>query len=64
MLLPQYARYTNPLGILICGGSSKDGHAFDNCVSTDPDTDDGWTLERMPSVRVMPCMTALPLAHT
>jgi hypothetical protein len=60
MLLPQYAPYSNPLGILICGGSSIDGDAFDNCISTHPDVEDTWTLERMPSKRVIPCMTALP----
>jgi len=60
MLLPQYAPYTDPLGILVCGGSSRDGDAFDNCISTHPDIDDGWTIERMPSMRVIACMTALP----
>lgn len=61
MLLPQYAPFTGPLGILICGGSTIGaGIALDNCVSSQPEGDGAWTLERMPSQRVMPCMTALP----
>ncbi|KAL8692819.1 MAG: hypothetical protein Q9218_002234 [Villophora microphyllina] len=62
MLLPQYAPFTAPLGILICGGSTIGGGiALDNCVSTQPEAaNPQWTLERMPSQRVMPCMTALP----
>ncbi|KAI1478385.1 putative glyoxal oxidase [Daldinia eschscholtzii] len=61
VLLPQFAPYTDPLGILLCGGST-DGHsALDNCVSTYPEADDPtWTLERMPSKRVMSCMAPLP----
>ncbi|KAI4237775.1 MAG: hypothetical protein LQ349_001583 [Xanthoria aureola] len=62
MLLPQYAPFTAPLGILICGGSTIGaGIALDNCVSSQPEAgNNAWTLERMPSQRVMPCMTALP----
>lgn len=61
VLLPQYPPYTS-LGVLICGGSVPGaGLAIDNCVSSYPESaDNSWTLERMPSQRVMPCMTALP----
>jgi hypothetical protein len=53
VLLPQYAPYTDPLGVLICGGSTPSGHyALDNCVSTQPEADTPvWTIERM--VRVV-----------
>lgn len=62
MLLPQYAPFTAPLGVLICGGSTPGAAvAIDNCVSTTPEvTGAQWLLERMPSQRVMSCMTALP----
>lgn len=60
--LPQYAPYTDPLGVLACGGStSNGGYAIDNCVSTQPEAANPvWTIERMPSRRVMPCMAGLP----
>lgn len=47
--LPQYAPYTAPLGILVCGGStSGGGYAIDNCVSTQPEAaNPTWTIERM-----------------
>ena len=62
MLLPQYAPFTDPLTVLICGGSTTGaGIATDNCVSTQPEAaNPQWTLERMPSQRVISCMTALP----
>ncbi|KAL3424090.1 WSC domain-containing protein [Phlyctema vagabunda] len=62
MTLPQYAPFTEPLGVLICGGSTPaGGEALDNCVSTYPEAaDPTWTIERMPSRRVLPCMAALP----
>ena len=62
VLLPQYAPYTEPLTVLICGGStSGGGFALDNCVSTQPEAaEPKWVLERMPSRRVMPCISALP----
>jgi hypothetical protein len=62
MLLPQYAPYTAPIEILICGGSTPGaGIALDNCISIAPEaTNPTWTLERMPSKRVMPCMVTLP----
>ncbi|KAL1646012.1 hypothetical protein SLS58_003432 [Diplodia intermedia] len=62
VLFPQYAPYTDPLRVLICGGSAP-GQApgLDNCVHITPDApEDGWTIERMPSKRVISCMTALP----
>jgi hypothetical protein len=62
VLLPQYAPYTDPVATLICGGSTPGaGFALDNCVSIVPEENYAtWTLERMPSKRVMPCMVALP----
>ncbi|POS81485.1 copper radical oxidase, partial [Diaporthe helianthi] len=63
VLLPQVYPYTDHLGILICGGSTVDGpgNAIDNCVTTFPeDANPTWTLERMPSPRVMSCMAPLP----
>lgn len=62
MLLPQYAPYSDPLKIIICGGSVPGPEiALDNCVTIAPDEPDAeWTIERMPSKRVMVCMTALP----
>jgi hypothetical protein len=49
VLLPQHAPYTEPLGVLICGGSTENGHnAIDNCVSTQPEAaNPTWTIERM-----------------
>jgi hypothetical protein len=60
--LPQYAPYTDPLEILICGGSTIGvANALDNCVLTSPDAPNPtWTIERMPSFRVMPCIAPLP----
>ncbi|KAH8201579.1 hypothetical protein TruAng_004271 [Truncatella angustata] len=62
VLLPQYAPYSEPLSILMCGGSTAGpGLALDNCVSIQPEvTNAQWTLERMPSKRVMSCMAPLP----
>ena len=62
VLMPQYAPYSDPLTILICGGSTPyAGVALDNCVSTQPEAAaPKWTLERMPSQRVMPCISTLP----
>lgn len=62
VLLPQSAPYTDPLTVLICGGSNPGAAiALDNCVSIQPEVPNAnWTLERMPSQRVMSCMTALP----
>ncbi|GAB0136237.1 hypothetical protein EsDP_00004548 [Epichloe bromicola] len=62
VLLPQHAPYTDPLGVLICGGSTTGAaNALDNCVSIYPDSENPkWALERMPSQRVMTCMAPLP----
>ncbi|KAI6128107.1 copper radical oxidase-like protein [Pisolithus croceorrhizus] len=62
VLLPQHAPYTDPIEILICGGSTPGAAiALDNCVSIIPEASNPtWTLERMPSKRVMPCMVTLP----
>jgi hypothetical protein len=62
MLLPQYPPYTAPLSIFICGGSNPGpAIAVDNCVTIQPEAENPeWVLERMPSKRVMPCITALP----
>lgn len=62
VLLPQYYPYDAPLEVLICGGSGKQPTlGLDNCVSIFPDAaQPQWVLERMPSKRVMSCMTTLP----
>lgn len=62
VLLPQRYPYTDPLGILICGGSTEGpGNALDNCVSIYPEEENPeWKIERMPSFRVMSCMAPLP----
>jgi len=59
--LPLFAPYTAPLQVFICGGTTGSGVALDNCVTTTPEgTNPTWTIERMPSKRVIPCMVALP----
>ncbi|KAJ6565672.1 copper radical oxidase [Mycena sp. CBHHK59/15] len=62
VMFPQQAPYTDPLEVLVCGGSTPgDGFALDNCVSIQPEVENAtWALERMPSPRVMPCMVGLP----
>jgi len=62
VLLPQHAPYTAPLEIMVCGGSTPGPEiALDNCVTIAPDAPTPkWTIERMPTPRVIPCMTALP----
>ncbi|KAF8264450.1 hypothetical protein EI94DRAFT_1703239 [Lactarius quietus] len=61
VLLPQHAPYTDISTVVICGGSDSGGNALDNCVSIQPEVaNPTWAIERMPSVRVMPCMVALP----
>jgi hypothetical protein len=60
VILPQTPPYTS-MGILICGGATQEQTALDNCVSIYPEsTNPVWVLERMPSKRVMTCMTGLP----
>ena len=53
VLLPQHAPYTDPLTVLVCGGSTPGpAIALDNCVSTQPEAaNPQWTIERM----VSPC---------
>ncbi|KAL2756276.1 hypothetical protein ACRALDRAFT_1063738 [Sodiomyces alcalophilus JCM 7366] len=62
VLLPQHAPYDEPLGILICGGSTEGAStALDNCVTIYPEADEPeWVIERMPSRRVISCMAPLP----
>ncbi|KAK0632014.1 hypothetical protein B0T14DRAFT_490452 [Immersiella caudata] len=62
VLLPQRYPFTEPLGVLMCGGSTIGvANALDNCVSIYPDAPNPkWDLERMPSFRVMPIMAPLP----
>ncbi|KAG6840782.1 hypothetical protein C0991_004387 [Blastosporella zonata] len=62
MLMPQHAPYTDPIRVLICGGSTEGaGQTLDSCVSIAPeDSNPTWVLERMPSKRVMACMVNLP----
>lgn len=49
VILPQHAPYTDPLEVLVCGGSTPGpGLALDNCVSIQPEAENAtWTLERM-----------------
>ncbi|KAJ3775846.1 hypothetical protein FB446DRAFT_723514 [Lentinula raphanica] len=58
---PQYAPYTDPLRVLICGGSTPGpAQVIDNCVSIEPETENAtWTLERMVSRRAS-LMTFVP----
>lgn len=62
VMFPQYPPYSDPVTVLVCGGSSNGAaYAIDNCVSTQPEVaSPSWTLERMPSQRVMSCICALP----
>ncbi|KAF7334608.1 hypothetical protein MVEN_02290900 [Mycena venus] len=62
VMFPQYAPYTDPLEVLVCGGSTPGpGIALDNCVSIQPEVENAtWALERMPSPRVMPNIVGLP----
>lgn len=51
MLMPQYAPYTDPLTVMVCGGSTPGPEiAIDNCISIEPDVAGAnWTIERMVS---------------
>ena len=62
VLLPQHPPYSDPVTVLVCGGSANgNAMAIDNCVSTQPEVaNPTWTIERMPSQRVMSCICALP----
>ena len=47
VLFPQHAPYTEPLTVLVCGGSNF-GIAVDNCVHIQPEVEGAeWVLERM-----------------
>lgn len=66
VLLPQHAPYTDPLTVLICGGSTLGAAiALDNCVSTQPEVaNPTWTIERMvclfPNYSAMLLLTFVP----
>lgn len=63
VIFPMKAPYTDPLKVLLCGGSTGPSPAapLDNCVSIEPEVDNAtWTIERMPSTRVLACMVTLP----
>ena len=62
VILPQTAPYTEPLTVMVCGGSNPGpAIAVDNCVSIQPEVpSSNWTIERMPSQRVMTCIAPLP----
>lgn len=62
LVMPMYAPFTDPATITLCGGSNGGpAQPLDNCVSIQPDVPGSqWVIERMPSVRVMPCVAALP----
>ncbi|KAF2025478.1 galactose oxidase [Setomelanomma holmii] len=62
VLLPQFYPYDAPLEVLICGGAARAPRwGIDNCASIQPDAaQPQWTIERMPSRRVMSCMATLP----
>lgn len=51
MVMPQSYPFTDPLTLLICGGSTPfGGDALDNCVSIQPEVPGAnWTIERMVS---------------
>lgn len=47
VLMPQHAPYTDPVTLLVCGGSNF-GTALDNCVSIQPEAENPeWVIERM-----------------
>ena len=51
VFFPQSAPYTDPVTVLICGGSNF-GIALDNCVSMEPEGDTTWVIERMVRIAV------------
>ncbi|PSR84223.1 hypothetical protein PHLCEN_2v5511 [Hermanssonia centrifuga] len=60
VLLPQFYPYTDPVTVLICGGSNF-GVALDNCVSIQPEVENPtWVLERMVSFKASDDLHALP----
>lgn len=58
--LPQHAPYTDPIGVMACGGSTQNGgYSIDNCVSTQPEaTNPTWTIERMVSPQAQHILSA------
>ncbi|KAF1955279.1 hypothetical protein CC80DRAFT_594456 [Byssothecium circinans] len=62
VLFPQYYPYTEPLGVLICGGKCwQPMWVIDNRVTIAPDAANlRWTIERVPSRRVTSSMATLP----
>lgn len=62
VIMPQHAPFSDPITVLVCGGSTAGaGEAIDNCISTQPElSSPEWVIERMPTARVLTCMTALP----
>jgi hypothetical protein len=65
MTLPQYAPYTEPLTVVICGGSIPGPeYALDNCVSIQPEvTGANWTIERMVSCYSSSSWSVLTFLH-
>ena len=61
VLLPQRAPYSDPLTVLICGGSTPGpAQAIDNCVSIQPEAaNPQWVIERMVSSHPCPAMNHL-----
>jgi hypothetical protein len=55
VVLPQHAPYTDPLQVMVCGGSTPfQGYALDNCVTIAPEVANAkWTIERMVSLFVL-----------
>ena len=48
VFLPQHAPYTDPIEILICGGTTPGQIVLDNCITIAPEVENPtWTLERM-----------------
>src|SRR2546421_6889542 len=62
VLMPQHAPYTDPLTIMICGGSTIGPEiALDNCVSLQPEAPGAdWTIERMVSPSPLPVLSVKP----
>lgn len=59
VMLPLYPPYTDPVTLLVCGGSNF-GIALDNCVSIQPEVENAtWTIERMVSSLRRDLMTAI-----
>ena len=63
VLLPQHAPYTDPIGVLICGGSNF-GVPLDNCVSMEPESaNPTWAIERMVCVHLRLLYNHLNIAN-